>query len=516
MRGLLKKTLFLLITFLASFSVISTKTYASNLDFELTNTELRKYDGTLNTVKEGNIDYKGVKSKIKYNILEYNQEENVHLVTVSSYNTGGWGASPLIGMIESFERKYPNIEVLGGINGDFYDINGTKAPTSNFIENYEVIKGTQPNRVSFNILSDDSFNISTSKRLGYEILIKNEHGEIIFRKMVDSVNKVMDSSNKIGVFISSYVGEIAESLNAVVIDNADVKIQGSFEFAKGNPNLELSVPTKIENSKFVVVGDELKEYLIPTNTVIVQNKLEGFENVRGSIGGSNTVLVKDGLVNEDLLTTNDAFVIYKHPRSAVGIKKDGSVFFFLNDGRDDKNNVPGLKIDELAILMKNNGAVHAMNLDGGGSSTLAARNLDGTFEILNFLSDGRERSISNGILIVRGDVPEQPVEIIGDDNRTPFIEPKNIYIDADNVLNFSYVNGASRYLIDINGVVHETSENHFDLNKLLPREYEIKVYTKGNNEYKTSISSSKIKYLAKERTTNELLKWLQNFAINNN
>lgn len=58
----------------------------------------------------------------------------------------------------------------------------------------------------------------------------------------------------------------------------------------------------------------------------------------------------------------------RHPRSAVGKKADGSIVFVVVDGRTSQS--VGVSIPELAQIMKWAGCVDALNLDGGGSSTL--------------------------------------------------------------------------------------------------------------------------------------------------
>jgi exopolysaccharide biosynthesis protein len=55
-------------------------------------------------------------------------------------------------------------------------------------------------------------------------------------------------------------------------------------------------------------------------------------------------------------------------RSAVGITGAGKVLFVAVEGRDRQNT--GMSLVELARLMRDLGAVEAMNLDGGGSATL--------------------------------------------------------------------------------------------------------------------------------------------------
>ena len=56
-----------------------------------------------------------------------------------------------------------------------------------------------------------------------------------------------------------------------------------------------------------------------------------------------------------------------HPdRTAVGVTEDGKIVLFICDGRIDDSQ--GAYIKELGPIMKSIGCVHAMNLDGGGST----------------------------------------------------------------------------------------------------------------------------------------------------
>lgn len=58
----------------------------------------------------------------------------------------------------------------------------------------------------------------------------------------------------------------------------------------------------------------------------------------------------------------------RHPRAAIGVTRRGEVLAVACDGRADDE--AGLSIGELAEAMAALGAVQAMNLDGGGSTSL--------------------------------------------------------------------------------------------------------------------------------------------------
>jgi len=81
------------------------------------------------------------------------------------------------------------------------------------------------------------------------------------------------------------------------------------------------------------------------------------------------------------------------PRSALGLTADQKLLLVAVSGRQPSRSV-GLTLDELAQLMIKQGAVEAMNLDGGGSSTLLVQG-----QVVNLPSDGQERKISNALVI---------------------------------------------------------------------------------------------------------------------
>ena len=84
------------------------------------------------------------------------------------------------------------------------------------------------------------------------------------------------------------------------------------------------------------------------------------------------------------------------PRTAIGITADHKLLLVTVNGRQPQISV-GMTLDELGNLLIDLGALEAMNLDGGGSTTMVIRNL-----VLNLPSDGKERAVSNAIVVVTG------------------------------------------------------------------------------------------------------------------
>ncbi|MCD6640962.1 MAG: phosphodiester glycosidase family protein, partial [Nocardioides sp.] len=88
-----------------------------------------------------------------------------------------------------------------------------------------------------------------------------------------------------------------------------------------------------------------------------------------------------------------------HPRTAVGIDRDGRrLLLLVVDGRSSASR--GFTMVELADMMTSLGAEDALNLDGGGSSAMWSRRIDGTMGVINTPSDGVERRVPNGLGVI--------------------------------------------------------------------------------------------------------------------
>lgn len=86
--------------------------------------------------------------------------------------------------------------------------------------------------------------------------------------------------------------------------------------------------------------------------------------------GAGPALVSNGQVR---VTTNEevffgSAIPDTHPRTAAGIRDDGTLLLLVVDGRQPLSR--GVDLEQLAAIMVDIGANEALNLDGGGSSAL--------------------------------------------------------------------------------------------------------------------------------------------------
>ncbi|MGW1026519.1 phosphodiester glycosidase family protein [Streptomyces sp. NPDC002577] len=121
-----------------------------------------------------------------------------------------------------------------------------------------------------------------------------------------------------------------------------------------------------------------------------------------TIIGAGPALVRDGRVwiNAAANGYSDSALKSRHPRTVAGVKSDGTLLLVVMDGRWPGKSV-GATFAEAARILVSLGAVDAVNLDGGGSSTVV---VDG--EVRNHPSGGHgsnageERKVSNAIVVV--------------------------------------------------------------------------------------------------------------------
>jgi exopolysaccharide biosynthesis protein len=187
-------------------------------------------------------------------------------------------------------------------------------------------------------------------------------------------------------------------------DGVELVVDGSVvrEIRPGNANIPQEgfvislngVPARSVNNN-VKVGDKIDMHIkvIPYTA--------SPSSIRHMISGGPR-LVKEGIVyvskNEEKFKSDIARG--RAARTAVGITQDDKLLMVTVDGlprekaaRDGKSSI-GMTLEELAELMINLGAVEAMNLDGGGSTTMW---IDG--KVVNRPTTGYQQYVSNALVI---------------------------------------------------------------------------------------------------------------------
>ncbi len=137
--------------------------------------------------------------------------------------------------------------------------------------------------------------------------------------------------------------------------------------------------------KLFEIGDEVKL----TTTCEGNEGWQDAKYILGAVGGR--------LLTDSEITIKDADAA---PRTAIGIKEDGTVIFYTIDGRQSGHSY-GVRMHTLAKRLKELGCTDAINLDGGGSTAIGAI-YPGTdkFSLVNSPSGGTQRKVPSYIGLI--------------------------------------------------------------------------------------------------------------------
>ncbi len=236
--------------------------------------------------------------------------------------------------------------------------------------------------------------------------------------MVDCVNKWCQPTISASYFLTDHFGSSAKTsgnCKYIIFSKVegDMSIGGSLKL-RVDETFDYDGDILIPKDKYVLVmtntygeTDKLafmaglqvgEEVTFTSESVYDKEKWANAKHGMGSIGGR---LIEHGVVNTQ-------FTAGIAPRTAVGIKADGKVIFYVIDGRQTEHSA-GIQIKTLAQRMAELGCVEAINLDGGGSTAIAGV-FPGSSElsVINKPSEGTLRKCANYIFLkdMRTVVPE--------------------------------------------------------------------------------------------------------------
>lgn len=289
--------------------------------------------------------------------------------------------------------------VVGGINGDFYNT-WDNQPLGLVVKDGRIIS-SDGGHYAIGFRQDGSAIIGKP-----ELSIKASFsGETYF---LNNINK--SRAADFNLYTSDYATttrNTTSGLNVILSAAEGAEITMSCE-------LELTVEEIIEGEKSVTIPEGKYVLSLPDtsddwrkngvhalevgDTVKLSvSSNEGWEDVESAIGTIYQI-VSDGAVSSSVPVGTE-------PRTAVGVKADGSVVFYTVDGRKSGHSV-GATTKQVAERMIELGCVSALMMDGGGSTTLnAVRPGESAISQINTPSDGAQRSVTNYIMLVSTEPP---------------------------------------------------------------------------------------------------------------
>jgi hypothetical protein len=200
------------------------------------------------------------------------------------------------------------------------------------------------------------------------------------------------------------VGGSQKVVEVVLQDTVQVEpglLRGRVTEVRANqPGIKLNTQTYVITGRDAA-AQELAANLKPGDSVEVAYTLQGAptwpwlpttSELKAAASGG-VVLVKNGVYGDSEVFTDPA----RHPRTAAAVSTDRSkLYLLIVDGRSKAS--VGMTYRELAEFFLHMGVFEAVNLDGGGSSTLSVKlPAFGSITAINTPSDGSERYVADGI-----------------------------------------------------------------------------------------------------------------------
>ncbi|PSL07010.1 calcineurin-like phosphoesterase family protein [Haloactinopolyspora alba] len=275
---------------------------------------------------------------------------------------------------------------VAAVNGDFYDINNSNAPNGAVVRDGELLKSPSGGDGRIVAFDDDSTGRVTGLEFTGSVDLPGDDATL------DRLNTSTLPADGIGAYTPAWgahprtraVQNAADVTEVIVADD----VVRSVSDAAGTGTLPEGSVALVGRGD----GASLLGALEPGDPVTVSweaTTADG-EPVHTAIG-TGALLVDDGTARP----VNDS--IYA-ARTAIGFSADGSEITILSADGDNHSHSRGATLGEMARLMADRGVHTAVEIDGGGSSTMVTREPGtDTLTVDNELSDGGLRSVPNGL-----------------------------------------------------------------------------------------------------------------------
>lgn len=315
---------------------------------------------------------------------------------------------------------------FAGVNGDFYSTSGTSTngksvvgtPTASCFVDREVYKTSNSN-YQFSI---DINGVARVGRHDYYTGTATIGDKVTLFKGIN----VTSPNNGITIYSPRYWGSSNQEERAGACNEVTAKLVAGDNFYAGTKfRLEVtSSPTTdgdtpIPSDGFVIhgrgtstdgcntgaldfVGSLQVGDVVEFDHVVLYDPIAGgdvdLRIVPAQVISGNPKIVGEGVTLDTESERTDAST--NHPRTAIGVSQSGdSIIMMVIDGRSLVS--AGVTTSRLGDVMRYAGAWEAVNIDGGGSSTLYTS----AFGVRNECSDGSERAVGNAIFATI-DAPE--------------------------------------------------------------------------------------------------------------
>lgn len=278
---------------------------------------------------------------------------------------------------------------VAAVNGDYFNYAPLPSAMGTLINDGEVV--SSPVELAYALpsffLTQD--NVGGVEYFDRNIIVNNLDNDQ--KVLVNTLNKVTSDFTTVTLLnkhwgAKSLGKRFHNDLTEVLVVNDVVQ-----EVRKGGEAFDIPASN---GYVLAVRGDKLSSLNINNKVNLQVETTPNLQDIKFAIGGGSIILK-----NGELSLTN---IVSKgnQPRTGIAINKDNTKLMLVTiDGRDDS--FKGVSQEMFGAILRELGAYNAMNLDGGGSTSMAVKPVgDDKSHLVNKPSDGGERSVVNAVGVI--------------------------------------------------------------------------------------------------------------------
>lgn len=286
--------------------------------------------------------------------------------------------------VDTVSRIAARARALAAINGSFFSYRDGH-PIGLLLMDGQIVSSPYYNRSVFGIRYDGTCFVDRARLLA---AIQTQDGKVF---LANGVN-MHPESDRLMLYTSQYGSRTRTPLGG---DRLEFPIERD-----GTVMAPTRGDTAIPEEGYVLSAEgaaipKIARNLTVGSRVSIYTQLNGlWRGVRYAIGGGPT-LVHDGKIQVDARSERIAANIARGraPRTAIGYLGGKQAVLVTVDGRQQHS--VGASLYELARILRHLGAREAINLDGGGSTTMVVHS-----RVVNGLPAGRERRVNNALVVL--------------------------------------------------------------------------------------------------------------------
>ena len=341
--------------------------------------------------------------KVTENYIVY-EPGSAGVIPIIAYGNDIYGAASFSTASKVAETELGSGTVLAGINGDYFTMaNGV--PQGIEIKDGVLYTSETPSYPSLGFYEDGTAIIGSPA-----LNIKLSGTSLTTQITSLHLNKVMTTACGVVLYTDEFGDDDTNKASIptynvlVQVEDGEIEMNGTLSgtvysaaAATGSTKIPsgmvlLSMAT---GTSYTYTLNQLKAMKAGDSVTLDFTANEAWNDVTYGIGAGEKIVTAGA--NVAPMTTSLQTSL--NPRTAVGIKSDGTLVFYTLDGRQSGYS-RGATLSELAKRMIELGCVEAVNMDGGGSTAVhSIYPGDSLLSTINSPSEGTLRSCANYIML---------------------------------------------------------------------------------------------------------------------